>query len=170
MESGRDDASARLRAAGGRLSRRLRETRAGTGLTPTQISVLFLIFAGTAALAPVVYAATANHESSDIADLEGSVWGFLAAGGVSVTAVAGELSTIGIVVWFQLSATTPERYALVAFLGVAAAFVATFSFRTLSMYAQLPSPKTPLPSPGPDPDAMGRRGSLMGNERVSATL
>ncbi len=42
-EAGSDDASARLRAAVGRLSRRLRETRAGSGLTPTQISVLFSI-------------------------------------------------------------------------------------------------------------------------------
>jgi len=37
------DASARLRAAIGRLSRRLRETRAGSGLTPTQVSVLFTV-------------------------------------------------------------------------------------------------------------------------------
>ena len=37
------DASGRLRAAIGRLSRRLRETRAGSGLTPTQVSVLFTV-------------------------------------------------------------------------------------------------------------------------------
>ncbi len=35
--------SARLRAAIGKLSRRLRQTVAGSGLTPTQISVLFTI-------------------------------------------------------------------------------------------------------------------------------
>lgn len=43
MQAGNDDSGARLRAALGRLSRRLRETRAGSGLTPTQISVLFTI-------------------------------------------------------------------------------------------------------------------------------
>ena len=36
-------ASARLRAVIGRLGRRLRPTRAGSGLTPTQISVLFTL-------------------------------------------------------------------------------------------------------------------------------
>ena len=37
------DFAARLRAAVDRISRRLRETRAGEGLTPTQVSVLFTI-------------------------------------------------------------------------------------------------------------------------------
>jgi DNA-binding MarR family transcriptional regulator len=37
------DASERLRAAIGRLSRRLRPTVAGSGLTPSQISVLFTV-------------------------------------------------------------------------------------------------------------------------------
>ena len=37
------DASERLRAAIGRLSRRLRPTLAGSGLTPSQISVLFTV-------------------------------------------------------------------------------------------------------------------------------
>ncbi len=38
-----EDASERLRAAIGRLSRRLRPTVAGSGLTPSQISVLFTV-------------------------------------------------------------------------------------------------------------------------------
>ena len=38
-----EEASARLRAVIGRLSRRLRPTVAGSGLTPSQISVLFTI-------------------------------------------------------------------------------------------------------------------------------
>jgi DNA-binding MarR family transcriptional regulator len=38
-----DDASERLRAAIGKLSRRLRPTVAGAGLTPSQISVLFTV-------------------------------------------------------------------------------------------------------------------------------
>jgi DNA-binding MarR family transcriptional regulator len=42
-EAAGEDSSTRLRAAIGRLSRRLRETKAGSGLTPTQISVLFTI-------------------------------------------------------------------------------------------------------------------------------
>ena len=40
---GQDEAAARLRAVIGRLSRRLRATVAGSGLTPSQISVLFTI-------------------------------------------------------------------------------------------------------------------------------
>jgi DNA-binding MarR family transcriptional regulator len=38
-----DDAGARLRAVIARLGRSLRPTRAGSGLTPTQISVLFTV-------------------------------------------------------------------------------------------------------------------------------
>jgi DNA-binding MarR family transcriptional regulator len=40
---GQDEAAARLRAVIGRLSRRLRATVAGSGLTPSQTSVLFTI-------------------------------------------------------------------------------------------------------------------------------
>jgi DNA-binding MarR family transcriptional regulator len=42
-QTGDEDSAVRLRAAIGALSRRLRETRAGGGLTPTQISVLFTV-------------------------------------------------------------------------------------------------------------------------------
>jgi DNA-binding MarR family transcriptional regulator len=42
-KSSQADASERLRAAIGRLSRRLRPTVAGSGLTPSQISVLFTV-------------------------------------------------------------------------------------------------------------------------------
>jgi len=59
VESGRDDASERLRAVVGRLSRRLRETRAGSGLTPTQISVLFSIVR----LGPLTMTALAEREA-----------------------------------------------------------------------------------------------------------
>ncbi len=38
-----DDATDRLRAAVGRLSRRLRDTKASGGLTPSQVSVLFTV-------------------------------------------------------------------------------------------------------------------------------
>ena len=40
---GDDETSARLRTAIGRLGRQLRPTRAGSSLTPTQISVLFTV-------------------------------------------------------------------------------------------------------------------------------
>ena len=43
ITAGDEDSGVRLRAAVGRLARRLRETKAGSGLTPTQISVLFTI-------------------------------------------------------------------------------------------------------------------------------
>ncbi len=42
-ETSQEESSARLRAVIGRLSRRLRPTVAGSGLTPSQISVLFTI-------------------------------------------------------------------------------------------------------------------------------
>ncbi len=43
LYAGQQDASERLRAAIGKLSRRLRATVAGSGLTPSQISVLFTV-------------------------------------------------------------------------------------------------------------------------------
>ena len=76
MESGRDDASARLRAAVGRLSRRLRETRAGTGLTPTQISVLFSIVR----LGPLMMTELADREALNPTMLSRVVAGLCEAG------------------------------------------------------------------------------------------
>jgi DNA-binding MarR family transcriptional regulator len=76
MESGRDDASARLRAAVGRLSRRLRETRAGTGLTPTQISVLFSIVR----LGPLTMTELAEREALNPTMLSRVVAGLCEAG------------------------------------------------------------------------------------------
>ncbi len=43
LDPARADESERLRAVIGRLSRRLRQTVAGSGLTPSQISVLFTV-------------------------------------------------------------------------------------------------------------------------------
>jgi DNA-binding MarR family transcriptional regulator len=76
VESGRDDASARLRAAVGRLSRRLRETRAGTGLTPTQISVLFSIVR----LGPLTMTELAEREALNPTMLSRVVAGLCEAG------------------------------------------------------------------------------------------
>jgi DNA-binding MarR family transcriptional regulator len=76
VESGRDDASARLRAAVGRLSRRLRETRAGTGLTPTQISVLFSVVR----LGPLTMTELAEREALNPTMLSRVVAGLCEAG------------------------------------------------------------------------------------------
>jgi DNA-binding MarR family transcriptional regulator len=76
VESGRDDASERLRAAVGRLSRRLRETRAGSGLTPTQISVLFSIVR----LGPLTMTALAEREALNPTMLSRVVAGLCEAG------------------------------------------------------------------------------------------
>jgi DNA-binding MarR family transcriptional regulator len=59
VEAGADDTAARLRGAIGRLARRLRETRAGSGLTPTQISVLFTVVR----YGPLPLAALAEREA-----------------------------------------------------------------------------------------------------------
>ncbi len=75
-EAGSEDASARLRAAVGRLSRRLRETRAGSGLTPTQISVLFSIVR----LGPLTMTELAEREALNPTMLSRVVAGLCAAG------------------------------------------------------------------------------------------
>jgi len=46
QQSSQEELGARLRAAIGRLSRRLRPTVAGSGLTPSEISVLFTVVRG----------------------------------------------------------------------------------------------------------------------------
>jgi DNA-binding MarR family transcriptional regulator len=76
VESGRDDASERLRAVVGRLSRRLRETRAGSGLTPTQISVLFSIVR----LGPLTMTGLAEREALNPTMLSRVVAGLCEAG------------------------------------------------------------------------------------------
>jgi DNA-binding MarR family transcriptional regulator len=75
-ERGNDDASARLRAAIGRLSRRLRETRAGSGLTPTQISVLFTVVRE----GPITLTALAEREALNPTMLSRVLAGLCAAG------------------------------------------------------------------------------------------
>ena len=60
----------------GRLSRRLRETRAGSGLTPTQISVLFTIVR----LGPVTMTALAEREALNPTMLSRVVTGLCEAG------------------------------------------------------------------------------------------
>lgn len=76
VEAAGDDASARLRAAVGRLSRRLRETRAGSGLTPTQISVLFSIVR----LGPLTMTELAEREALNPTMLSRVVAGLCEAG------------------------------------------------------------------------------------------
>jgi DNA-binding MarR family transcriptional regulator len=81
-----EEASERLRAAIGRLSRRLRPTQAGSGLTPTQISVLFTVVR----LGPLGLSELAQIESLNATMLSRSVAQLCESGLVRRTADPGD--------------------------------------------------------------------------------
>jgi DNA-binding MarR family transcriptional regulator len=79
-----EDPAALLRAVIGRLARRLRETRAGSGLTPTQVSVLFTIVRH----GPLSLAELAERESLNPTMLSRVLAGLCEAGLVQRTAAS----------------------------------------------------------------------------------
>jgi DNA-binding MarR family transcriptional regulator len=81
-----DDTSARLRTAIGRLARRLRPTRAGSALTPTQISVLFTVVRH----GPLPLAELAERETLHPTMLSRVVGGLCEAGLVARTTDPGD--------------------------------------------------------------------------------
>src|ERR1700686_3776024 len=81
-----DDASARLRAVIGRLGRSLRPTRAGSGLTPTQTSVLFTLVRD----GPLPLAELAEREALNPTMLSRVLGGLCEAGLVLRTAQPGD--------------------------------------------------------------------------------
>jgi DNA-binding MarR family transcriptional regulator len=81
-----EEPGTRLRAVIGRLARRLRETSAGSGLTPTQVSVLFTVVRH----GPLSLGELAERESLNPTMLSRVLAGLCEAGLVRRTAASGD--------------------------------------------------------------------------------
>lgn len=127
------------------------------------VTILFIVFGGAAAVAPVVYGATAKAESQGTDTATGSVWGLLLAGAASLFAVLGELATMGLLTW-SVADSAVTRWVIVIGLGLGAAAVGVYSLRSLKYFAVLPSPRAMSQPAAPT------RQSLLGNKGFSATL
>jgi len=130
------------------------------------VTILFLVFGGASAAAPVVYGAAAKIESQGTDEATGSVWGLLLAGAASLFAVMSELATIGLLAW-STADSAGARWAIVIGLGLGAAAVGTYSLRSLAYFATLPAPRAKQQPPGA---AAPIHQSLLGNTTYSATL
>jgi hypothetical protein len=124
------------------------------------VTILFIMFGGAAAVAPIVYAAAAKQEAQELAELVGSVCGFLLAGAVTLVAVMGEIATVALLVW-QVSDSGGERIVRVVLLTMGSVLVAAYSVRALVLFG---APAAPAPA-GPV-----RAKSLLGMMQRSATL
>jgi hypothetical protein len=122
------------------------------------VTILFIMFGGAAAVAPIVYAATAKQEAQELATLVGSVWGFLLAATVTLVAVMGEIATIALLVW-QVSSSGGERIVLVVLLGLGSVLVSAYSVRALVLFG--------VPTATTEP---ARPKSMLGMTHTSATL
>jgi hypothetical protein len=102
----------------------------------TAITLLFLIFGGIAAFAPITYVAFATQPSSDttVEKTNTSAWGFLAAAIVTMTAVMGELATVSLLVW-QVGDSMGGKILLVVFVGIGAVLVAVYAIKTIILFA-----------------------------------
>jgi len=127
------------------------------------VTILFIMFGGAAAVAPIVYAATAKRETQELDELVGSVWGFLLAGAVTLVAVMGETATVALLVW-RVSESGGERIVLVALLATGSVLVAAYSVRALVLFG---APAAPAANATAGPS---RRKSLLGMAQTSATL
>jgi hypothetical protein len=130
------------------------------------VTILFIVFGGAAAVAPVVYGATAKVESQGTDGATGSVWGLLLAGAASLFAVLGEMAAMGLLAW-SVSDSTVAKWAIVVGLGLGAAAVGVYSLRSLTFFATLPAPRARQQPAG---TIAPIRQSLLGNKTFSATL
>jgi hypothetical protein len=130
------------------------------------VTLLFIVLGGAAAVAPVVYGATAKIESQGITDTTGLVWGLLLAGAASIFAVVGEMATMGLLVW-DIADTTATKWAIIIALGLGGAAIGLYSVRSLMYFATLPAPR-PIKQPPTTSMAIGS--SLLGNKTFSATI
>ncbi|HEY2506843.1 MAG TPA: hypothetical protein VGI58_10015 [Streptosporangiaceae bacterium] len=101
-----------------------------TSTANTSVGVLFLIFAGAAALAPIIYASLGVACDED-APVTGRVSGFLLAGAATVFAVGGEVAAFALYV-DKTAPSVPARVTLWVALGVGALFVAVYAIRTMT--------------------------------------
>jgi hypothetical protein len=130
------------------------------------ITVLFLIFGGTAALGPLTYGALAKTPDPDLGKTLGYVWGFLSAAAVTLLAVMGELATVALLIW-QASSSTPGKVVLVIFVGIGSGIAGAYSVRSLVLFAATkpaPTDETAAVAPARRPR------SVLGSRDVSATL
>jgi hypothetical protein len=123
------------------------------------VTVLFIVFGGAAAVAPIIYAATAKQEAQELDHLVGSVWGFLLAGIASLVAVMGEIAAVALLVW-QVSGSDSEKIALVILLALGSVFVAIYSTRAIVLFGAPTDPSGGEYNPK----------SLLGVRNNSATL
>jgi len=104
-----------------------------TTAVSASVSVMFVVCGGSAALAPVVYAALAKKEATNKGEAIGTVAGLLLAAAATLFAIFGELAAVSLVVW-QVSSAPWARASesLVQLLILAAgAFISVYSWRTL---------------------------------------
>jgi hypothetical protein len=130
------------------------------------VTILFIVFGGAAAAAPVVYGATAKLESQGITDTKGSAWGLLVAGAASLFAVLGEMATLGLLVC-GIASSAPPKVVIVIAICVGAVFIGAYSLRSLMYFATVPVPR---PKKAPADSALTVRQSFLGNQTFSATL
>jgi hypothetical protein len=95
------------------------------------ITILFILFGGAAALAPVTYGALARKPGPTPSKVLGTAGGLVLAGAFTVFAVVGDLATVGLLVW-QLDGGSTGDWLILAALGAAAFTVSLYSVRTLA--------------------------------------
>ncbi len=112
-------------------------TQLGTGSPPLvpakagpSILILFISFAATAGLAPVIYASCTRKANVDKTKNQGTVAGYVLAAFATLFAVGGEMAALEM---FTAKAipTGSARDILFSFIIVGAAFVALYSWRTM---------------------------------------
>jgi len=133
------------------------------------ITLLLLVFGGMSAISPLVYAATAKRETTEIDDMTGSVPGFLLTGAVTLMAIIGEIVTVMVLVE-QTSTSIGQRRSLEIALGASILCVVVYSFRALTMFATLPTVTSDTSSVEAAQRQLAARRSLLGSSRTSATL
>lgn len=126
-------------------------TAVGSSSWGSTLTLLFLIFSGTAAFAPLTYVALATQPSPDttIEATNASAWGFLSAAVVTMTAAMGELATLALLVC-QIGNSAFGKILLVAFLVIGAFLVAVYSVKTIKLFAATqPAATQPAATPAP---------------------
>jgi aminoglycoside 6'-N-acetyltransferase len=135
------------------------------------VTILFVMFGGAAAFAPLLYAVTAVSSPGDPTSpdqITGRMWGFLLAGATSLLAVMGEIATVALLFW-QVSPSAADRVVVLVVLCVGGLAVAAYSARTL---IALSAPAATPPAATPKDAAFGARNgvSMIGPSSLSATL
>lgn len=158
----KDSWATNITAIGGAVGVVTGSTNPLQGLAPSlptyPFVILGLLFGGTVALAPLIYAALARDPSPEGNNVvHGSVGGLLLSSTVTLFATFGELAAIAVFIDAS-TVTTGERWLLIGALSAAAFFIALYavrSFRSLVTIAQAEAGGAP---------------SLMNASGVSATL